>query len=111
MLSGSDSYRIHFAPGQIPAGEVLLVADRYNIQSWLVANPYNKYSVGSNKGLTYNRDGSLDVYVQPTPPAGHQSNWIPDPANTEFILILRMYDPSAGVLNGTYTYPQITRVG
>jgi hypothetical protein len=111
LLNGSDSYRIHFSPGQIPPAKYFWSLTDYNIQSWLVANPYDKYSVGSNKGLQYNKDGSLDVYIQPTPPAGHESNWIPDPANTEFILILRMYDPSASVLNGSYVYPQITRVG
>ena len=59
----------------------------------------------------YNKDGSLDIYVQPTPPRGHESNWIPDPPHTQFILILRMYGPNSSVINGTYTYPQITRVG
>jgi hypothetical protein len=111
VLNGSDSYRIHFAPGQIPPAKYFWSLTDYNIQTWLAPNPYNKYSVGSNKGIKYNKDGSLDIYVQPTPPAGHESNWIPDPADTQFILILRMYGPSASVIRGTYTYPQITRVG
>ena len=64
----------------------------------------------SNKGIKYNRDGSLDLYVQPTPPAGHEANWLPDPPNTQFILILRMYGPGHSVLNGTYRYPTIERI-
>jgi hypothetical protein len=111
VLNGSNSYKIHFAPGQIPPAKYFWSLTDYNIQTWLVANPYNKYSVGSNKGIKYNKDGSLDIYVQPAPPAGHESNWIPDPNNTQFILILRMYGPKASVLSGAYVYPQITRVG
>lgn len=111
VLNGSDSYRIHFAPGQIPPARYFWSMTAYNIDTWLVANRYDKYSVGSNKGIRYNQDGSLDIYVQPTPPAGHESNWIPDPAVTPFILILRLYGPKASVLNGTYTYPKIMRVG
>jgi len=24
-----------------------------------------------------NADGSIDIYIQNTPPAGHESNWLP----------------------------------
>jgi hypothetical protein len=110
LLNGSNTYKIHFAAGHTPPAKYFWSLTDYNIRTWLVSNPYNKYSVGSNKGIKYNKDGSLDIFVQPTPPAGHESNWIPDPANTQFILILRMYGPHANVISGAYSYPQITRV-
>ena len=110
QLNGSSSYRIHFPAGDLPPVNQFWSLTVYNIQTWLIPNPYNKYSVGSNKGVKYNKDGSLDIYVQPTPPAGHESNWLPDPPNTQFILILRMYGPKRTVLNGTYHYPTIQRI-
>ena len=61
--------------------------------------------------MKHNQDGSLDIYVQSTAPAGHQSNWLPSPPSGQFEVILRMYGPKSGVINGTYTYPPITRVG
>ncbi len=109
-LNGSNTYRIHFAKGDMPPARYFWSLTVYNIQTWLIANPYGKYSVGSNKGIKYNKDGSLDVYVQPTPPAGHQSNWLPSPPNTPFILILRMYGPRSNVVAGAYQYPAIHRV-
>jgi hypothetical protein len=60
--------------------------------------------------VKYNKDGSLDIYVQSTAPAGHRSNWLPSPSSGQFEVILRMYWPKSGVIKGSYTYPQITRV-
>ena len=110
VLNGSDSYVIHFPAGDIPPVKYFWSLTVYNIQTWLIANQYGKYSVGSNKGIKYNKDGSLDLYVQPTPPEGHQSNWLPSPPKTQFILILRMYGPNATVVSGNYQYPTIRRV-
>jgi hypothetical protein len=111
VLNGSDSYRIHIPAGDLPPVKRFWSLTLYNIQTELIPNSYDKYSVGSNKGVKFNRDGSLDIYVQPTPPAGHDTNWLPDPPDTQFILILRMYGPSRTVLNGTYHYPTIQRLG
>ncbi len=109
-LIGSSSYRIHFPAGGLPPARYFWSLTVYNLQTELIANQYGKYSVGSNKGIKLNRDGSLDIYVQPTPPAGHESNWLPDPPGNPMILILRMYGPRANVLNRTYVYPHIVRV-
>ena len=109
-LNGSNSYHIHFAPGDAPPAKYFWSLTVYNIQTELIANKYDKYSVGSNKGIKYNKDGSLDIYVQPTPPAGHVSNWLPDTPGNQIILIMRMYGPSSKVLKGKYQYPTIERV-
>ncbi len=109
-LNGSNSYLIHFPAGGGPPARFFWSLTVYSLQTWLIPNHYDKYSVGSNKGVKYNKDGSLDIYVQPTPPAGHQANWLPDPPDNQIILILRMYGPKGNVLNGTYAYPTIQRI-
>ncbi len=60
-----------------------------------VANPLNRYSVSDRSGLVPNADGSVDIYIQNTAPAGHESNWLPAPSGN-FILWLRVYIPGAG---------------
>jgi hypothetical protein len=58
-------------------------------------------------------DDSLDIYIQKNPPVGHESNWLPAPkdgSNLDFNLLLRMYQPAAEVLNGTYEVPGVKRV-
>jgi hypothetical protein len=110
-LNGSHSYVIHFPAGDVPPVRYFWSLTVYNIDTELIANPFDKYSIGSNRGVTYNKDGSLDVYVQPTPPTGHETNWLPSPPNTQFLLALRFYGPRRSVLDGTYKYPTIERVG
>jgi hypothetical protein len=102
---------IRFPARSIPPVRFFWSLTVYNLDTELVANHYNKYSVGSNsKTLHFNKDGSLDIYLQPTPPAGHQSNWLPTPPNTTFLIALRMYGPKERVLNASYQYPTIKRV-
>jgi len=79
----------------------------YGPDLFFVANPINRYAVGDRTpGLQYARDGSLDIYIQHDPPAGHESNWLPAPAG-RFELTLRLYLPKAGVLDGHYEYPKV----
>ena len=58
-------------------------------------NPIDRFSIGDRtKGLTYNADGSLDVYIQNDAPAGHESNWLPSPTNGLFRINYRIYLPT-----------------
>jgi hypothetical protein len=38
-------------------------------------------------------DGSVDVSIGPTAPAGKESNWIPTPKGTPWFPLLRFYGP------------------
>ncbi|HHZ16698.1 MAG TPA: DUF1214 domain-containing protein [Clostridia bacterium] len=52
----------------------------------------------------------MDIYIQHCrPPEDRISNWLPAP-DGDFNLVLRMYQPSAEVLNGTYEVPGVKRV-
>jgi len=64
----------------------------------LVGNDINRYSIRkSTDGLKYNDDGSLDIYIQPTPPEGNESNWLPTPKEGIFRLNYRVYLPNQEV--------------
>jgi hypothetical protein len=60
-------------------------------------------------GLAPGADGSIDIYIQNTAPAGHESNWLPAPTG-DFVLMLRAYQPGATVLNGEYQVPPVVQV-
>ncbi|WP_052734576.1 MULTISPECIES: DUF1214 domain-containing protein [unclassified Methanosarcina] len=77
---------------------------------YLVANPINRYSIGDRTpGLTYNPDGSLDIYFQKDSPGPEkESNWLPAPAGP-FRVAMRMYQPREAALDGTYVLPPIRR--
>lgn len=77
----------------------------------MIANPLRRYELGDRSRLARNADGSLDIYLAPTAPAGHVGNWLPTPATGNFEVTLRLYGPRASALDGTYKLPPITRQG
>jgi hypothetical protein len=109
-LTGANNYTIHFT--QIPPVKAFWSVTMYNNKSYFVDNPINRYNIGGlTKGLKNNTDGSLDIFVQhQSPGKDKKSNWLPSPKGL-FNLILRMYIPSESVLNGTWPYPTVQRIG
>jgi hypothetical protein len=108
LLNGSHDYVIHFPAGQLPPARYFWSLTMYDQNFFLVQNPINRYALGSHTmGLKRNADGSLDIYVQRTAPAGHQSNWLPAPATGNFEVTLRMYGPKPVALQQRYVYPPI----
>ena len=58
-----------------------------------VANPLNRYSLGSDNEMKKNADGSFTMYLQvDSPGKDKESNWLPAPPGP-FYLILRNYAP------------------
>ena len=75
---------------------------------YLVANPIDRYSIGDRTpGLRRDSDGSLTIVIQHEQPAD-TSNWLPAPA-APFRPLMRLYQPQAAVLDGTYKIPPITK--
>ena len=79
---------------------------------YLVANPIDRYSIGDRTpGLKFGSDGSLTIYMQKdSPGAEKESNWLPAPKSGLFRPVMRMYQPQAAILDGSYVLPAIQRV-
>ncbi len=107
-LSGQHDYVLHFPAGQLPPNEAFWSLTMADPQNRFVRNPIDRYSVGDRSGLVPNADGSVDIYLQNTAPAGHESNWLPAPAGG-FKLWLRVYRPGASILDGTYKVPPVAK--
>lgn len=108
-LSGVHDYIMHFPPGGLPPNNAFWSLTMGDAQNHFVANPINRYSVSDRSGLVPNVDGSVDIYLQNTAPAGHESNWLPAPSG-KFILWLRVYMPGAAILHGEYRVPPVVEV-
>ncbi|MFJ8063282.1 DUF1214 domain-containing protein [Psychrobacillus sp. NPDC096426] len=82
----------------------------YNSDGFLVENQLHRYAIGSHLGeLTYNADGSLDIFIQHEYPGKEKkSNWLPAPIGS-FNLLLRVYWPKMSVLNGEWNPPMVIR--
>ena len=84
----------------------------YNTEYYLIANPLNRYAISPHLGnLTYNPDGSLDIYIQNASPGpAKESNWLPAQSG-QFYLALRLYWPQESALNGSWVPPAVLTVG
>lgn len=105
-LSGQSNYILHFPPGGLPPNQAFWSLTMGDAKNHFVANPINRYSLGSRSGLLQNADGSVDIYIQQTAPAGHESNWLPAPAG-DFTLWLRVYLPGPAILDRSYQVPPV----
>jgi hypothetical protein len=77
----------------------------------LIENEINRYVIGSDtKGLQYNDDGSLDVYIQKGYPGKDKvSNWLPA-HDGKFSLQSRIYWPDPKALDPLYAPPAVQKV-
>ena len=108
-LSGQHDYVLHFPEGQLPPNDAFWSLTMTDVVGYMVKNPLDRYSVGSRSGLVPNADGSIEIYIQRTAPAGHEANWLPSPAGN-FKLMLRAYLPGRAILDGEYHVPPVKRV-
>jgi hypothetical protein len=94
LLDGATNYVLHFDKDQIPPTlkNGFWSFTMYGANFQLVKNPIDRFSIGDRtKGLTYNADGSLDIYVLHAAPAGRAGNWLPSPPDGLFSINYRMY--------------------
>jgi hypothetical protein len=107
QLDGRNSYTIRFDAD--PPVDAFWSITMYDLPDfYLCANPISRYSIGDRTpGLHRAADGSLTIVIQHGQPADI-SNWLPAPA-APFRPIMRLYQPRAGVLDGTYKIPPIVK--
>ncbi len=108
-LSGEKTYILHFPPGELPPCDAFWSLTMADTKECFVANPVNRYKVGNYSGLQKNLDGSVDIYIQNSPPPGHEINWLPS-SEGNFKLWLRAYLPGKAILEGSYFVPSVLRV-
>lgn len=113
-LNGTHKFVLHFEKDQIPPvypEGFWSVAMYTHPQGYFTESAINRYAIGSElKGLKYNDDGSLTLYLQRNSPGkDKESNWLPTPEGL-FRMVTRLYIPKATVLNGSWTPPPVKRV-
>lgn len=113
VLDGSNgNYVLHFDTDQLPPVDAFWSMTMYHSDTRLmVENPIDRYSIGDRTpGLKYEKDGSLNIYIQEKAPKGDKkSNWLPAP-DGPFYIICRMYMPKPEAVDGTYRLPAISTI-
>ncbi len=104
---GSQCYVLHFNEAELPPVRGFWSLSMYNEEMYFVDNPIRRYAIGDRDKLEFNKDGSLDIYIQHVSPGkDRESNWLPAPKGT-FDLVLRAYWPTFEVLTGDWNPPPV----
>jgi len=86
-INSSNTYEIHFEPGQTPPAKDFWSLTIYDQDANLMLNPYDRYAINSHsKDLIYEADGSLRIFT------------------------LRAYGPEKAMLERTWQPPAVKRL-
>ena len=106
----NNTYLLHFNASELPPVDAFWSVTMYDTEGFPVANSINRYDLGDHDNLTYNKDGSLDIYIQhDSPGLDEESNWLPAPREP-FSLTMRLYSPRREALDGTWSPPPVKKV-
>ena len=112
-LDGAHNYVVRFPPGQLPPVNAFWSLTMYGMpESLLVANPIDRYLINSAMlpRLAQDRDGGYSFFVQHRSPGpDRETNWLPSPPGP-FVMVLRLYWPKPGALDGSWKAPQPVQV-
>ena len=107
-FSSDNRYVLHFDKDQIPPVHGFWSLTMYNEKQAFAANPIDRYAIGDRDKLSFNPDGSLDLYIQRASPGkDRESNWLPAPASGPFTMNMRLYWPKSEVLYGKWMPPGV----
>jgi hypothetical protein len=109
-LEAGKTYKLR-VPKDMPAKQFWSLT-MYDRATWsFVNNPLDRAGLGSFnlKQMKANTDGSLDLYVGPSAPAGLESNWIPTMGKEPY-LWLRLYAPEESFWNKSFKMPDVELV-
>ena len=111
-LNGKHRYRLHFAANALPPVKAFWSITAYGADEFLIDNPMQRFAIGDRDPLVFNADGSLDLWVQATPPSQKEaaSNWLPVQMGAPFLLNARLYWPEDKALNGQWKMPVVERL-
>ncbi len=110
-LEGGKRYVLHFSEPELPPVNAFWSVTMYDATGFQVANELNRFAIGDRSALTYNTDGSLDIYIQHKSPGDeNESNWLPSTAEGVLGVTMRLYAPKPEALDGRWVPPAIKKV-
>jgi hypothetical protein len=107
-LVGNQRYVLHFPKDRLPPVGAFWSVTMYDEAGFQVSNSLNRFAIGDRDQLTFNPDGSLDIFIQHEDPgADKRSNWLPAPATGKLGVTMRLYAPKPQALDGRWTPPGV----
>ena len=111
-LNGEHRYRVHFPANALPPVKAFWSITAYGADEFLIDNPLQRFALGDRDPLVFNADGSLDIWIQASPPDQKEAatNWLPVQRGSDFLLNARLYWPDDTALKGQWKMPAVERL-
>jgi hypothetical protein len=107
-FDGGKSYRLR-VPADPPAKLFWSLTVYDSLSRVLIDNGRDIAYRSSHADLLENPDGSVDIYVGPTLPAGFEKNWIPTVPGKAWFAYFRLYGPLQSYFDRSWKLPDIER--
>jgi hypothetical protein len=108
-LDSAKSYRLH-VPADAPVKRFWSVTVYDEDTRQMHVSPTKKPDLSSRNDIVANDDGSVDVYFGPTPPKGHERNWIQTVPGKGWFAYFRFYGPTEAFFDKSWSLPDIELV-
>jgi hypothetical protein len=73
-LTGAHQYVLHFAQNEIPPARAFWSVTLYDEHGFPTANALKRNSIGDRDALTFNANGSVDLYIQQASPGAEKES-------------------------------------
>jgi hypothetical protein len=101
-LDARSSYKLH-VPANMPVKQFWSLT-AYDAKTAVFFDNVAVTDISSlDKGLQFNTDGSIDLYVGPQAPKGKESNWIETNNDNNSIFLFRFYGPTTDYKDGSWS--------
>jgi hypothetical protein len=107
-FDGGRSYRLR-VPADPPAKLFWSLTVYDSLSRTLVDNGKDIADRSSRDDLVRNADGSVDIHMGPTAPAGFEKNWIPTIPGKAWFAYFRLYGPLQAYFDRSWKLPDIER--
>ena len=109
LLRGEAGYKLR-VPANVPAQQfwALTLYDRETC-AFILDMPRPGIDSYDQK-MQENADGSVDIYIGPSPPTGKETNWIQTASGRGWFPIFRLYGPKKALFDKTWKLPDIEKI-
>jgi hypothetical protein len=108
-LYGDRAYKLTVPPN-VPVKDFWSVTT-YDLRTAAFVREMSRNTIDSTMtDVDYNEDGSIDIYFGPTPPEGHEANWLQTIPEDRFFLLGRFYGPELALFDKSFEMNDIERL-
>jgi len=106
---GGKTYRLR-VPAGVPIEQYWSLTAYDRDTHALIKNVDRASRASNSTEVKKNADGSVDLYLGPKAPTGHEANWIPTDPARKFELMFRLYGPKKEFFDKAWKLPDVESV-